>query len=76
VRKTLIILLLLLVAPITLAAAKYRLGDRAGNWQTADRSSAGLLPAPMEHPEALVRVYANGSLVVQRDGWAVNVKRV
>jgi hypothetical protein len=58
VRKTLIILLLLLVAPITLSAAKYLLGDRAGNWQTADRSSAGLLPTPVEHPEALVRVYA------------------
>jgi Protein of unknown function (DUF3750) len=58
VRKTLIVLLLLLVVPITISATKYLLGDRAGNWQTADRSSAGLLPPPVEHPEALVRVYA------------------
>ncbi len=57
-RKTLIVLLLLLIAPLTISAARYLLGDRVGNWQTADRSSAGLLPTPAEHPEALVRVYA------------------
>ena len=57
-RKALIILLLLLVAPITLSATKYLFGDRQGNWQTADRSSAGLLPTPAEHPDALVRIYA------------------
>ena len=28
-----------------------------GNWQTADRSSAGLLPLPSQHPEAVIRVY-------------------
>lgn len=28
------------------------------NWQSADRSSAGLLPAASEHPEALIRVFA------------------
>jgi uncharacterized protein DUF3750 len=58
VRKTLIILLFLLVAPITASAVKYLLGDRSVNWQTADRSSAGLLPSPAEHPEAMVRIYA------------------
>jgi Protein of unknown function (DUF3750) len=57
-RKALIILLLLLVAPITISATKYLFGDRSGNWQTADRSSAGLLPTPAEHPGALVRIYA------------------
>ena len=57
-RKALIVLLLLLVAPITVSAAKYLSGDRSGNWQTADRSSAGLLPALSQHPDALVRVYA------------------
>ena len=57
-RKALIILLLLLVAPITISATKYLFGDRSGNWQTADRSSAGLLPALSEHPDALVRIYA------------------
>jgi hypothetical protein len=58
VRKTLIILLFLLVAPITISATKYLLGDRSISWQTADRSSAGLLPSPSEHPDAVVRVYA------------------
>jgi hypothetical protein len=54
----LIILLFLLVAPITISATRYLFGDRSGNWQTADRSSAGLLPAPAEHPDALVRIHA------------------
>ncbi len=58
VRKAVILLLFLLVAPITASALKYLLGDRSVDWQTADRSSAGLLPSPSEHPEALVRVFA------------------
>ena len=33
-------------------------GDGRGNWQTADRSSAGILPLPATHPEALIRVFA------------------
>ena len=53
-----IILLLLLVAPITISATKYWFGDRSGHWQTADRSSAGLLPAASDHPDAMVRIYA------------------
>jgi Protein of unknown function (DUF3750) len=57
-RKALIILLFLLVAPIVLSAAKYLLGDRSADWQSADRSSAGLLPSPAVHPDAVVRVYA------------------
>lgn len=57
-RKSVIIFLVLLIAPITISAVKYLLGDRSVNWQVADRSSAGLLPSPQEHPEAVVRVYA------------------
>ena len=53
-----IILLLALVVPIGVSAAKYWFGDRSVNWQTADRSSAGLLPSPAEHPDALVRVFS------------------
>jgi hypothetical protein len=53
-----IVLLILLVAPIAVSAAKYLAGDRSADWQTADRSSAGLLPSPAQHPDALVRVYA------------------
>jgi Protein of unknown function (DUF3750) len=58
VRKSLIVLVFLLVAPIAASTVKYLLGDRSVDWQTADRSSAGLLPSPAEHPQALVRVYA------------------
>jgi hypothetical protein len=54
----LIVFLLLLVAPLGVSAVKYWLGDRSVDWQTADRSSAGLLPAASDHPEALVRVFA------------------
>jgi hypothetical protein len=57
-RKSVIIFLVLLIAPITISAVKYLLGDRSVDWQIADRSSAGLLPSPPEHPEALVRVFA------------------
>lgn len=53
-----IVLLLLLVVPISVSSVKYWLGDRSVDWQSADRSSAGLLPAPEAHPEALVRVFA------------------
>jgi hypothetical protein len=59
VRKTLIVLPFLLVLPITLSTGKYLFfDDRSVDWRTADRSSAGLLPSPGEHAEALVRVYA------------------
>jgi Protein of unknown function (DUF3750) len=55
----LIILLLLVLAPITASALRYfTLGDGRGNWQTADRSSAGLLPPASSRPEALIRVFA------------------
>ena len=53
-----IILLFLLVAPIAASTVKYLMGERSVDWQTADRSSAGLLPQPSEHPDALVRVFA------------------
>jgi hypothetical protein len=58
VRKIVLVLLALLVVPIGVSAAKYWAGDRSVNWQSADRSSAGLLPPAAEHPEAMVRVFA------------------
>jgi Protein of unknown function (DUF3750) len=58
-RKLLIAFLLLIAVPIGLSAGRYYLlGDGRGNWQTADRSSAGLLPPASSNPEALIRVYA------------------
>src|SRR5947209_10521753 len=58
VKKYVLLLLLLIIAPVTVSTANYLLGDRRGNWQTADRSSAGLLPTASRHPDALVRIYA------------------
>ena len=53
-----LIFLLRLLGPIAVSTANYLLGDRRENWQIADRSSAGLLPKPADHPDALIRVFA------------------
>jgi Protein of unknown function (DUF3750) len=58
VKKVLITFLLFIIGPVLLSAGRYLLDmDKRGNWQTADRSSAGLLPPPKDHPDALIRVY-------------------
>ncbi len=49
---------LLIVIPVALSAVGYLLGERRGDWQTADRTSAGLLPDASEHADAVIRVYA------------------
>ena len=52
-KKPLIIFLLLIFVPIAASAARYFwLGDGRGNWQTADRSSSGLLPPATSCPDA------------------------
>lgn len=53
-----LVFLLLLLGPIVASTANYLAGDRRDNWQTADRSSAGLLPKPADHPDAMIRVFA------------------
>jgi hypothetical protein len=58
VKKYVFIFLFLIIAPLLVSTANYLLGDRRGNWQTADRSSAGLLPVASDHPDALIRIYA------------------
>src|SRR3954468_9880455 len=56
--KPVAIFLFLVFAPIGVSAVSYLwASDGRGNWQTADRSSAGLLPSPGAHQEALIRVY-------------------
>ncbi len=57
-RKFVIVALLMLIVPIAASAVKYLLGDRSVDWQTADRSSAGILPLPADHKDAAVRVFA------------------
>ena len=57
-KRYLLLPFLLVLVPIAISAAQYLLGERRENWQTADRSSAGLLPRAAEHPEAVIRVFA------------------
>jgi Protein of unknown function (DUF3750) len=58
-KKPLILFLLLIFVPISASAARYFwLGDGRGNWQTADRSSAGLLPPATSRSGAIIRVFA------------------
>jgi hypothetical protein len=58
-RKFVITFLLLVFVPIGISAARYYwMGEGRGNWQTADRSSAGLLPPAASHPDAVIRVFA------------------
>ena len=49
--------ILLYLLPIAASAVLYRLGGTGAGWQTADRSSTGLLP-PAARPDAVVRVFA------------------
>ena len=55
--KSAAIFLLLVFFPVGVSAGRYWFGESRGNWQTADRSSAGLLPLPSQHTEAIIRVY-------------------
>jgi hypothetical protein len=58
-KKPLLIFLLLVFVPIAASAVRYfSIGDGRSDWQTADRSSAGLLPPANAHPDAMIRVYA------------------
>jgi hypothetical protein len=58
VKNSLLILLALIIAPLIISGVNYALAGRGGNWQTADRSSSGILPIASGHPEALVRIFA------------------
>ena len=54
--KILLVLVVLLIGPVlALAGGTVRLGQ---DWRTADRSSAGIAPAPADAPEAIVTVWA------------------
>jgi hypothetical protein len=58
VKNSLLIFLVLIIAPLIISGVNYVLAGRGGNWQTADRSSSGILPALSGHPDALVRIFA------------------
>ena len=60
--KPVIIFLSLVFFPIGVSAARYWAEEPRGGWQTADRSSAGLLPDASRHPEAIIRIYGARTL--------------
>ena len=54
--KLLLLLVVLLIGPVlALAGSTVRFGQ---DWRTADRSSAGIAPAPSETKEAVASVWA------------------
>jgi len=53
-----VIFALLIVIPVVVSGLRYLGEERRGHWQTADRSSAGLLPDVAAHPDAVIRVFA------------------
>ncbi|MBY0294888.1 MAG: DUF3750 domain-containing protein [Methylobacterium sp.] len=73
-RLILLAFALVFLAPIAVSAALYFLQDR-GDWRSADRSSAGLLPAAPSHPEAIVRVFSARTVswrgIVATHSWIV-----
>jgi hypothetical protein len=50
--------LLLFLLPLGISALLYLSNGQGAGWQTADRSSAGLLPLPATHRPAVLRVFA------------------
>ncbi|RKK03970.1 DUF3750 domain-containing protein [Pseudoroseomonas wenyumeiae] len=50
--------LLFFILPLCISAALYWQKGQGAGWQTADRTSAGLLPAPAAHRPAVLRVFA------------------
>lgn len=57
-RRMILAFLLLFVAPIAVSAAVWHATDPGTDWRSRDRSSAGLLPDPAVHREAVVRIFA------------------
>ncbi len=57
-RLTAFAIVLLVVLPLAVSAARCALRDRGVPWRLADRSSAGLLPDAARHRHALVRIFA------------------
>ena len=66
---------LLVFLPLALPTARYLLRDRSLPWRSADRSSAGLLPAAYAQSEALVRVFSARTVswrgIVASHAWIV-----
>jgi hypothetical protein len=57
-KLALLLFVLVFLCPLAISALLYQTGGGGAGWQTADRSSTGLLPPPRQHPGAVVRVLA------------------
>ncbi len=57
-RRLLLAFLLFFVVPIAVSAGIWQATDPGTPWRSRDRGSAGLLPDPAAHPDALVRIFA------------------
>ncbi|KQT45234.1 hypothetical protein ASG43_13210 [Aureimonas sp. Leaf454] len=74
-KVVLLILLLVYIAPVALSALLWKVGEHPGSWRDADWTSAKLLPAPADAPEAAVYVLSarTGGLkgAVSEHSWIV-----
>ncbi|MCB1914910.1 MAG: DUF3750 domain-containing protein [Rhodocyclaceae bacterium] len=57
-RRLLAALALVFLLPVTAGVASHLLQDRAVDWRTARRDSAGMAPVAARTPEAVIQVYA------------------
>lgn len=67
--------LLLYLAPLAVSAGLYAWRGQGANWQSADRSSTGLLPAAAAYEPAVVRVFSARTVswrgIVATHAWIV-----
>ena len=56
--KLVLLFLAAFILPLVISGLLYSVDNRGAGWRTADRSSAGLLPAAEEHHAAVVRIFS------------------
>jgi hypothetical protein len=65
----------LYLVPIAISAGLYYLGGKNVDWRPADPSSTGLLPSPVDNPEAIVRIFSARTVswrgIVASHSWLV-----
>jgi hypothetical protein len=75
VRVITLALIALFVVPVLVSAGIYSVRNRGVEWRLADRSSAGLLPAAADHPDAAVCIFSARTVswrgIVATHSWIV-----
>jgi hypothetical protein len=70
-----ILFVFLYLVPIAISAGLYYLGGKNVDWRSADPSSTGLLPSPVDNPEAIVRIFSARTVswrgIVASHSWIV-----